>query len=305
MPARVVNYSTTLPSTRLGWRRGLGYTASGVLHIVLLVLIFLRTTRQSAEAAAHQGQEETVRPVQLAFAPPRPVPTPRPPRPESQPQQPQLPPAIPISPGPDQTPGSTAQVTPKPEERPNADPNTTRTEATRPDPGDADRLTERSATPPPPNIAAPSSAAAQPASASLESEAQRIFGRPSSKLGPVSGSRDNRPWESPVELASRGCTVPADEKSDSTLPPGMGVVVGKIYDERTGKPLAEARLQILGTEYGAFANERGEYKLYFDRKLVDRCRSQSVRVSAPGYPSRDVLLYIGATPNGDVPLSRY
>jgi outer membrane biosynthesis protein TonB len=302
VPARVVNYSTTLPSRRIGWRRGLAYTASGVLHVVLLVLILLRTSRQN-QAADRQGPQETVRPVQLAFAPPRPAATPRPPRPEAQPQQP-LPPPIPIAPGPDKDPGSKAQVNPTPEDRPNAQPNTNRTEATRPDPGDADQLTQPSSKPPA-NIASPSNLANQP-TATLESEAQRIFGRPSSKLGPVSGSRDNRPWESPVELSSRGCTVSSEEeKQDPTLPPGMGMVSGKIYDERTGKPLADARLQILGTQYGAFANENGEYRLLFDRKLVDRCRSQSVRVSAPGYPSRDVLLYIGATPNGDVPLSRF
>ena len=84
----------------------------------------------------------------------------------------------------------------------------------------------------------------------------------------------------------------------------MGVVRGKIYNENNGEPLAGARLQILGTQYGAFANDRGEYVLYFDRSLVDRCRTQSVRVTAPGYQGRDVLLYIGERPSSDVPLSR-
>jgi hypothetical protein len=196
-------------------------------------------------------------------------------------------------------------VSPQPEELPNADPTTIRSEATRPDPGDANRVDERSPSAPPPRIAAPSpSPATNPHTVTLESEAQRIFGRPSAKLGPLAGTRENRPWESPVELDSRGCTVP-DEPQDSTLPAGMAMIAGRIFNQRTGEPLGGARLQILGTQYGTFSNERGDYKLLFDRTLVNHCRSQSVRVTAPGYQGRDVILYIGVTPNGDVPLSRY
>ena len=299
MPVRTVSYSTVPPTARLGRWRALGYTASAVLHIVLLILILIRTSQRRADAAAQVARQETIQPIQLAFAPPRPVPTPRPSQPVPQP------PAVPITPGPDQTPGTTARVTPKPEEDPNAPPNTTRSEASRPDPGDQDRNSDQRASAPPPAISTPTPTPATGNTAALETEAQRIFGRPSSKLGPVSGSRDNRPWESPVEIDSRGCTLPPPSPADSSLPNGMAVLPGVIYDEHTGTPLAGARLQILGTQYGAFANERGEYKLYFDRKLVDRCRSQTVRVSAPGYPSRDVILYLGEVPNGDVPLRRY
>jgi len=299
---RVVAYSTTLPSSRLGWRRGLGYTASVIFHIVLVILLIRATRRSPAEIEAARAAEETARPIQLVFAPPRPTPTPRP-------AAPPLPPAVPITPGPDRTPGAEAHVTPTPEPDPNAVPNTPRVEATRPDPGDAPTTRDATApsappptaaTPPPPPASVARAVAAAP---TMESEAQRLFGRPSSKLGPVSGSRDNRPWETPVEL-SRGCEVPPSAE-DSTLPPGMGVVIGRIYNQDTGEPLSGARLQIIGTQYGTFANERGEYRLYFDRKLVNRCQSQQVRVSAPGYRQRDVTLYIGETPNGDVPLSRY
>jgi hypothetical protein len=197
-------------------------------------------------------------------------------------------------------------VSPEPEEHPNADPTTTRTAATRPDPGEADRADASSAPAPPPTIAAqkPNLALNERPAVTLESEAQRIFGRPSSKLGPLAGTRDNRPWETPVELDSRGCSVP-DEAQDSTVAAGMAVIAGRIFNQRTGEPLAGARLQILGTQYGAFTDQAGNYRLYFDRSLVNRCRSQSVRVTAPGYQGRDVILYVGATPNGDVPLSRY
>ena len=155
----------------------------------------------------------------------------------------------------------------------------------------------------------PVSIAAQPSAANrsptLESEAQRLFGRPSSKLGPVAGQRDNRPWETPVEL-SRGCTLPPDEEeADSTLPKGMAAVSGRIFREGTNEPLAGARLQILGTQYGTFSNNRGEYRLIFARNLVDRCRTQSVRVTAPGYGQRDVILSLGERISSDVWLPRY
>lgn len=301
MPRRVANYSTTLP-TAGGGRRAVAYTASVALHLVLLAFLLYRATHGETEATRQRAAEETTRPIQLVFAPPRPVPTPRPVQPPPAAPVPQ-PPAVPLTPGPDQTPGTTAKLTPTPEQNPNAAPNTTRTEATRPDPGDAEKVSDGHASAPPPAaIAAPTPAA--PSKPTLESEAERIFGRPSSKLGPVAGMRDNRPWESPVDLNSRGCSLP-EEPQDSTLPAGMARVMGRIYNERTGEPLANARLQIVGTQYGAFSNERGEYALYFDRHLVDRCRSQSVRVTAPGYEGRDVILYVGATPNGDVPLRRY
>lgn len=83
------------------------------------------------------------------------------------------------------------------------------------------------------------------------------------------------------------------------------MVAGKIYREDTGQPLSGARLQILGTPYGAFSNQRGEYRLVFERSLVNRCRTQLVRVSARGYQARDVLLLLGEVPSSDVPLRRF
>ncbi len=261
---------------------------------MLLAFLIHQATRP-ADAGPDRGRPE-IRPVQLVFAPPRPTPTPRAAPPE-------IPPPTPLTEGPDQTPGTTAQLSRAPEEEPNSAPNTPRVEAFRPDPGESDQAEEEAIPAPPPAIAAPTTTAsnAQPA---LESEARRIFGRPSSKLGPLAGQRDNRPWETPVELNSRGCTLPPPNPEDS-LPPGMAAVAGRIYNERTGDPLAGARLQILGTPYGTFSDGTGRYRLVFDRSLVSQCRSQAVRVSAPGYRGRDVLLYLGNVPNGDVPLSRY
>jgi len=295
MRPKVLHYSTTLPTRGQGGRRSLGPAASAVLHLALLVLVVHQVTRRTAEAAGARPLGEAARPVQLIFAPPRPAPTPRTPAPEV--------PAVPLTEGPDETPGSTAELSSRPEEEPNAGPNTPRVEATRPDPGESDRADEGAATATPsPGMPATADNTPRPA---LESEAQRIFGRPSSKLGPFAGSRDNRPWESAVEPDSRGCTLPPEDTRDSTVPPGMAFVAGRILNQNNGRPLAGARLQILGTPYGTFSDGQGRYRLVFDRNLVNRCRTQAVRVTAPGYRGRDVLLYLGDVPNGDVALSRY
>ena len=294
-PTRPGHHDTPmLPAPPVPPRPGYGYMTSIVLHLLLLLLVFRTVTQNRRAESAQRARTETSRPIPLDFAPPRPTATPR--------QAPApMPPGVPVTPGPDATPGTSVPVTPTPESDPNAPPNTPRQDASRPDPGSADQSTPSTPEPtaPPASLAAPGN---RP---TLESEAERLFGRPSSKLGPLAGTRDNRPWESPIELNSRGCALPPPDSSDATTPPGMAVVSGRVFNERTGDPLSGARLQILGTPYGAFANDRGDYTLYFARSLVDRCRSQSVRVTAPGYRGRDVILYIGATPNGDVPLSRY
>lgn len=299
MAVRVKEYTTTLPVGRPIGRRTVASVVSVALHITVVGLLIRQALAEQRRPDRPPASASSERPIQLVFAPPRPRPTPRPVAPPARPEDV---PAVPLTPGPDQSPGSRAQVSPTPEPEPNAPPEASRSEATRPEPGSETRTPGRAeVTSPPSAIAAP--AAPTSNSPTLESEAQRIFGRPSSKLGPVSGQADNRPWESPVEL-SRGCTLPAEEQ-DSTVPKGMAVVQGKIFKEGTSEPLAGARLQILGTQYGTFSNGRGEYRLVFDRTLVDRCRTQSVRVTAPGYGKRDVILSLGERISSDVWLPRY
>lgn len=297
-PAPGTGYSAVLPTRPAGSRWTLGGVVSGVLHALLIVLL-IRATSPPPARPADAGPQVVVNPIQLSFAPPRPEPAPVP-----DPITPDLAEAVPLTPGPDQTPGSQALVTPDPEQNPNAPPGALREEAFRPDPStDGEQDAGDEAT-----VPAGLSAVANPeitGEPTLEAEARRLFGRPSSRLGPTSGSRDNRPWESAQLSPSDGCTLPPEEEGDSTVPKGMAAVAGRIYREDNGRPLPGARLQILGTPYGTFANERGEYRLVFDRKLVDRCRTQAVRVSAPGYQGRDVILFVGSTPNGDVPLRRF
>jgi hypothetical protein len=52
---------------------------------------------------------------------------------------------------------------------------------------------------------------------------------------------------------------------------------------------------MLGAPYVAFTDGTGEYRFRFDLALVDNCRTQYVRVSAPGYETR--LLVLGFGPN--------
>ena len=314
MRKRAVTYSTVLPRPTVWNRRMVALAASIVFHICLVWWLLQGPMR--GQVASLPSQRETAQPIQLAFAPPRPTPTPRPAQPpaqqETREEPPPAPPAVPLTPGPDPDPGSTARVTPTPEKEPNAPPETPRTEATRPDPSPDEG--EQSARPargdaaaaePTPGPNAPVTNASTTGMKALETEARRLFGRGPSRLGALAGRADNRPWESATSLDSRGCTLPPPDPADSTVPAGMAAVEGKIYREDNGQPLAGARLQILGTAFGTFSNDVGEYRLVFDRSLVDRCRTQSVRVSAPGYAGRDVILYIGEPLSSDVPLRRY
>lgn len=294
-------FSTLPPAEPARGRWSLGSVTSIVLHVAIILLVLKPVGQQIADRTGLGNTPVTERPITLDFAPPKPTPTPRAPEPaQSAPPPPEV--TAPLTPGPDQDPGSTARVTPTPEENPNAPPDAARTEATSPDPNDAP---DESATPGAPSTAttpAPGTATADPA---LVNEAQRLFGRPSTRLGPTAGTRDSRPWETEQPQDSRGCSLPPEDSTDTSVPRGMAQVLGRIYREDNGRPLPGARLQILGTPYGTFTNAQGEYKLVFDRKLVDRCRTQAVRVTAPGYQARDVILYIGETSNGDVPLRRF
>jgi hypothetical protein len=293
---------TPFPKTR--FRPGRALDISIVLHVVLIWLILRHPAQRPPDPEAARRNPIQI-PVYLAPPTPPVEARYRTPQPDEKPEP--LPPAVPLSEGPDQAPGNQARVTPTPEPAPNAQPEETRTPGTTDEDAARTPTPSRDAAPTPPTApaAAPNAAATTAAvTRTLETEAQRIFGQPSNRPGPIAGVRDVRPWESTMPADSRGCTIP-DEEQDTTAPPGMAVIQGRIFREDTGEPLVGARLQILGTPYGAFSNGRGEYRLVFERTLVNRCRTQQVRVSAPGYQGRDVTLMIGQRPNSDVPLRRY
>ncbi len=279
---------------RARWISGLG---SLLLHLAVAIVVIanLRKTETAAEQKAAEDNKGP-REVQLVYIPPPPKPVAKP-----QPPPPTQPPAAPLTPGQDQTPGSLAKVSPKPEENPNAPPEAKRSEATAPEtqvPPDDGGATKHEEQP----VSAFAPLAKRAETPSIESEAQRIFGRPLTRAGEESGVRDSRPWESPLDWTSNGCTAP--KQDDSTAADSMGVVQGRVFREN-GRPLPGAHLQVLGTPYYTYSDPNGAFRLVFDRSLVDNCRTQSVRVWAPGYRARDLILYVGPATSSDVVLHNH
>jgi len=120
-------------------------------------------------------------------------------------------------------------------------------------------------------------------------------------LGPRLGMppRDPRPWT--ASMPERGDSCPS-VTPDSTAKPGeprMGSATGRVLRTEGGPPLPDAHLQIIGTAFVAWTDQNGEYTLSFDASLLDRCRTQYVRVSAPGYEPRLLVLVIGRNVRSD------
>jgi hypothetical protein len=75
--------------------------------------------------------------------------------------------------------------------------------------------------------------------------------------------------------------------------PSTGGIEGIMRTESSGRPIAGAFLQLLGSGSATFADASGRYRLSFDPALVDVCRSQLVRVTAPGFRARTMILGMG------------
>jgi len=118
-------------------------------------------------------------------------------------------------------------------------------------------------------------------------------------IGPRLGltPRDPRPWVQ--SMPERGDSCPTISE-DSVAPgePRMGSASGRVL-KADGSPLANAHLQVMGTSFVTFTDNVGEYTLRFDAALLDRCRTQYVRVSAPGYQPRLLVLVIGRNVRSD------
>lgn len=127
----------------------------------------------------------------------------------------------------------------------------------------------------------------------MESEARRIFGRPRLGLRPGAGPQVSRPMEAILPDHPERCVPHPVAPRDSASPIQFGVAQGKIFRQNDGRPLVGAHLQMLGTPYVTFTDDQGEYHFRFDLSLVDNCRTQYVRVSAPGYESRLLVLVVG------------
>jgi hypothetical protein len=207
------------------------------------------------------------------------------PEPEVVPPPPRvLPPAPKPAPRPPQPPPPMRRTEPEPE--PNAPPEATRASGseTEADVPESPEPTEEEAT--------------------LESEARRIFGRPRLAARGGAGPEAVRPMEAWTAERPERCIPQPTAPRNLATPVQLGSVVGRIFRQDTGRPLAGAHLQMLGTPYVAFTNGQGEYRFNFDLALVDNCRTQYVRVSATGYESRLLVLVVGPNRSEDVRLRR-
>lgn len=243
------------------------------VHTMLLVL-YIGISRKTAGLPDQPASaSDPARQVDMIYVPP-PPPAPvvrrvRPPQPST---------SLPTPPPP------VTQRQPEPE--PNAPPEARRTlgnESDQPLPAKA-----------PVTQSAPPAAPREDIS-ELVSEARRIFGRPRRETPAGAGPQAIRPMEAYRPDDPERCIPHPVSPGAPGTAPQLGTVVGRIFRKDTGLPLAGAQLQMLGAPYVAFTDGRGEYRFRFDLALVDNCRTQYVRVSAPGYETR--LLVLGFGPN--------
>jgi hypothetical protein len=248
-------------------RNWIPLSVSATVHLLLIVAAVALSRRPAASAAGRSTTAAPARHVDMIYVPPVEATRPLPPR------RPAAPPPV------------KSQKNPEPE--PNAPPEATRTPGTDsddPHPSKGDASYE----------AAPArKAAVETGAVTLESEARRIFGRPRLRTPPGAGPQAARPMEAYLPDNSERCTPRPAAPADSSEGPRFGTVVGRIFKQDSGRPLAGAHLQMLGAPYVAFTDDNGEYRFRFDLALVDNCRTQYVRVTAPGYESRLLVLLVG------------
>ena len=260
-------------------------------------MLAVQLTREPVQPPARitrPGPAEAAREVQMVYLPPPPVVKTPPPTPSRRrlrhPQQ-QPPPQPP--PQRSAPPPAKEQRTPEPDA--NAPPEAKRAERRggQDEPAGGERA---GASDPKEGSPAP---ATEDAPATMESEARRIFGRPRLGTQPGAGPRAARPMEAYLPDQPERCIPKPAPPRDSAAAPQYGVVTGKIFRQDNGRPLAGAHLQMLGTPFVSFTSDDGEYHFRFDLSLVDNCRTQYVRVTAPGYESRLLVLMVGPNVRSD------
>ena len=286
---------TDPPSRQRPW---ISLGLSAALHAAILTLAVYLTREPVQPPADHSPQPaEPAREVQMVYLPPPtavkpPAPAPEPPPPPPPPQQ-QPPPQPPPQPQRSAPPPEKEQRTPEPDA--NAPPEATRAEGQEPQNDDPAGGERTGANDPKEGSPAPATENA----VTMESEARRIFGRPRLGTRPGAGPRASRPMEAYLPDRPEHCVPKPAAPRDSAAAPQYGVVTGKIFRQDNGRPLAGAHLQMLGTPFVSFTSDDGEYRFRFDLSLVDNCRTQYVRVTAPGYESRLLVLMVGPNVRSD------
>ena len=258
---------------RTSGRNWVALSLSTGVHLLLLALA-LRWSRETLHSPDQPDRVSDRRReiTMLLVEPQAPALKMRQPRPEPRPKPAPLP----------------ARPHSEPEPEPNAPP-----EARRSSGSESDEPSPPAAPPAARTAAAPSiQAAPREKLSALESEARRIFGRPRAQTPPGAGPQAIRPMDAYSPDRPEQCT-PRPAAPAESIAPQFGTVVGRIYRQDNGRPLAGAHLQMLGEPYVAFTDATGEYRFQFDLSLVGNCRTQYVRVSAAGYESRLLVLMVG------------
>jgi hypothetical protein len=271
------HFEAELPvNTERDW---LAAAVSTLVHVVMILVLALLTKR-AAEAAAETSPEAPAetREVAMVYLPPpeRPEPLPVP-----QPAPTPPPPAPPAEPPPPR------DLNTRPEAEPNAPPDAKPAEGA------------ETATPSPPQVRGEPDAPEDTGpvetpkgvalEATMESEARRIFGRKRGAPVDDAGPLATRPLEN-AKIPDNPC---GEIPTDSTGSPIQGVVQGVVRDQDSNQPLSGAHLQMVGQPFSTFANNRGEFRLLFDITLMADCRTQYVRIMAPGFRSQMLPIVIG------------
>ena len=241
---------------------------SAGVHLVMLAVaaVLTRTPPEDPTKGADRSAEQARR-IEMIYVPPV-----KPPPPPAQ-----------LRPPPQAAPPPVRQTVPEPE--PNAPPEETRSTGAE-------------------TAAKPKPETGGQTVATLESEARRIFGRPRLMTRAGAGPQARRPMEVWIKDNPEHCTPAPVAARDSAGQTEFGTVVGRIFRQDNGRPLAGAHLQMIGTPYVTFTDATGEYRFKFDVALMDNCRTQYVKVTAAGYESRLLVLVLGPNRSEDVRLRR-
>ena len=255
--------------------------SAGVHLVLLAVAAGLSRQSPASESPERAGRPaDEVRRIDMIYVPPL---------------EPTSPPA-PVRPTP--PPPAVRQTAPEPE--PNTPPEGARSSGAE----TADEPEPETGEPQAGSAATAATPAAEQTVATLESEARRIFGRPRLVTRAGAGPQATRPMEAWLPDNSERCVPRPAAPRDSAGPTQFGTVVGRIFRQDNGRPLAGAHLQMIGTPYVTFTDESGEYRFRFDLALMENCRTQYVKVSAAGYESRLLVLVVGPNRSEDVRLRR-
>ncbi len=113
-------------------------------------------------------------------------------------------------------------------------------------------------------------------------------------------NHDPRKWENSFDNETSGrCVDIPDLGRNPDSSSVLATVIGRVLDTDGRSPLSGAHLQIMGTQFGTFSDNNGEYRLAFDPHMLAKCRKQYVQVVAPGYRGELLTLMIGTRVRSD------